>query len=196
MGTNHPPQVLPGDEQELAKLHGPAGLSWAAVSEEVIIRSARPGDGRGLVELHLDTAATLRGWDADRFKLPEIDGMAEWIDTDLETTGEDWTCFVAEEAGTIVGQVEAKVHPPLESARYQTMNDLSLVRGEVNSLGVISSHRQRGIGRALMDEVERWLVGRGAEVIILDTFLGSPESGAFYDAIGYQRVSVIFERRL
>jgi GNAT superfamily N-acetyltransferase len=161
---------------------------------DVRIRLARPGDGSGLTELHLDTAITLRGWDSARFKVPDVDGMAEWIDADLETAGEECICFVAEVDGRIVGQVEARVHPPLESARYQTVANLGLIRGEVNSLGVVSTHRRRGIGRALMAEAERWLKDRGAGVIVLDTFLRSPESGPFYDALGYERVSVVFER--
>ena len=122
--------------------------------------------------------------------------MAEWIEADLATMGEDWICFVADEERRIVGQVEAKLHPPMGSARFQTMTDLGEVRGEVNSLGVLSSHRRRGIGRALMAEVEGWLKARGAQVILLDTFLRSPESIPFYDAIGYTRTSIIFEKRV
>ena len=163
--------------------------------EGIAIRQARPGDGPGLADLHLDTSATLRELDASRFKIPDADGMADWIDADLATMGEEWICF-AEEDGSIVGQVEAKLHPPLDSARYQTMSDLSRIRGEVNSLGVLSSHRRRGVGRALMAAAEEWLRGRGASLVVLDTFLGSPASVQFYDSIGYQRVSVIFERRL
>jgi GNAT superfamily N-acetyltransferase len=162
----------------------------------IVIRQARPGDGPGLTSLHLDTAATLCQLDGSRFKLPATDGMAAWIDADLATVGEAWSCFVAEEGGRIVGQVEAKVHAPLDSAAYQTMSDLAGIRGEVNSLGVLESHRRRGIGTLLMGAAEQWLRGRGARVVILDTLLRSPESVPFYESIGYEQVSVVFERRL
>jgi hypothetical protein len=33
--------------------------------------------------------------------------MGTWIDADLATMGDAWICFVAEEDGAIVGQVEA-----------------------------------------------------------------------------------------
>jgi ribosomal protein S18 acetylase RimI-like enzyme len=161
----------------------------------ITIRQARHGDGQALAELHVDTAATLHALDPSRFRMPDIDGIAEWIDGDLATMGQGWICLVAEENDRIVGQVEAKVHRPMESAGYQVLTDLGAVRGEVNSLGVLSSHRRRGIGRALMAEVEAWLRARGARVIFLDTFLASPESVPFYDAIGYERTSIIFERR-
>ena len=164
--------------------------------EAIVVRRARPGDGRGLANLHLDTAGTLRALDRRRFRIPDVDGMAEWIEEDLTTVGNEWVCFVAEDGGRLVGQVEAKIHPPLNSARYQTMSDLAFTRGEVNSLGVVSTHRRRGIGRALMAEAESWLRARGAKVIVLDTFLRSPESVPFYDSIGYERVSIVFERRL
>ena len=162
----------------------------------LVVRQARPGDGKGLADLHLDTAASLRLLDPSRFKLPDADGMADWIDGDLATVGRDWCCFVAVEEGRIVGQVEAKLYAPLDSARYQTMIELANVRGEINSLGVLSSHRRRGIGQALMAAAEEWLKARGARVVTLDTFLRSQESVPFYQSIGYERVSVIFERDL
>jgi GNAT superfamily N-acetyltransferase len=164
--------------------------------EGLVIRQARRGDGAGIAALHLDTAASLQRIDPSRFKTPEIRGMAEWIDDDLTRVGTDWICFVALEDGRIVGQVEAKLHPPFESARFQTMADLGDVRGEVNSLGVLTSHRRRGIGKALMEAAEGWLRERGARVVTLDTFLRSPDSVPFYESIGYDRISVIFERRL
>jgi ribosomal protein S18 acetylase RimI-like enzyme len=165
-------------------------------TEGLAVRQARPGDGGGLAQLHLDTAASLHLLDPTRFTVPDADGMAEWIDADLATTGTDWICFVAVEDDRIVGQVEAKIHPPLGSARFQTTTDLRDIRGEVNSLGVSSSHRRRGIGRALMTAAEGWLKDRDARVVVLDTFLQSPDSVPFYESIGYERVSVIFERRL
>ena len=161
-----------------------------------MIRQARKGDGAGIAALHLDTAASVESIDPSRFKIPDVEGMADWIDGDMATVGTDWNCFVALEDGRIVGQVEAKLHAPFESSRFQTMADLGDVRGEVNSLGVLTSHRRRGIGKALMEAAEEWLRGRGARVVTLDTFLRSPESVPFYESIGYERISVIFERRL
>ena len=84
----------------------------------------------------------------------------------------------------------------MDSARYQTMSDLVDVRGEVNFLGVLERCRRRGIARALMAAAEGWLKDHGARVVTLDTLMRSPESVPFYDSIGYERVSIIFERRL
>jgi GNAT superfamily N-acetyltransferase len=161
----------------------------------VTIRVAHAGDGPGLAQLHLDTAASLHGLDPSRFRIPDTEGLAEWLDEDLATIGKTWMCFVALEDTQIVGQVEARLHEPMETARFQVMTELSIIRGEVNSLGVFSSRRRRGIGTALMARAEEWLRNQGARVIRLDTYIKSPESMPFYEAIGYRRVAIIFERR-
>ena len=160
------------------------------------IRPARPGDGAGLASLHVAGGEDYLALDPIRFRVPDEAGLAEWLDRDLASSGGSWICFVAEEDGRIVGQVEARLLQPMDSARYQVITALGRVRGEVNSLGVLKSHRRRGIGRSLMEHAERWLADRGASVIELDTLATSPESVPFYEAIGYRPRSIIFERKL
>jgi ribosomal protein S18 acetylase RimI-like enzyme len=166
-----------------------------ATMDEWRIRPARPGDGAGIASLHVAGGKDYVELDPTRFRVPAEDGLAEWLDGDLASSGGSWICFVAEEDGLIVGQVEARLLPPMDSARYQVITALGQVRGEVNSLGVLKSHRRRGIGRTLMEHAERWLADRGAVVIELDTLAESPESVPFYEAIGYRPRSIIFERR-
>jgi ribosomal protein S18 acetylase RimI-like enzyme len=160
------------------------------------IHPARPGDGAGIASLHLAGGNDYLELDPTRFRIPDEDGFAEWLDSDLAASGDSWICFVAEEDGRIVGQVEARLLQPMDSARYQVIKALGQVRGEVNSLGVLKSHRRRGIGRALMEHAERWLADRGASTIELDTLATSPESVPFYESIGYEPRSIIFERKL
>jgi len=159
-----------------------------------IVREAHVGDGEGLALLHLDTSRGYLRLDPSRFRLPDRDGLAEWIDDDLRTMGEEWICFVAVEGDQIVGQVEARLVSPMESARFQAVKSLGATRGYVNSLGVLMSHRRGGIGRALMDHVERWLAHRGAVLIELDTLATSPDSVPFYRSLGYEPRKLIFER--
>jgi hypothetical protein len=59
--------------------------------------------------------------DPTRFRVPDENGLAEWLDRDLASSGVSWICFVAEEEGRIVGQVEARLLPPLDSSRYQVI---------------------------------------------------------------------------
>ena len=146
--------------------------------------------------MHLNTARGYLELDPIRFRMPDLEGLVEWLDDDLTRMGDDWICYVAVDDDHIVGQIEARVVQPMDTSRYQVVRSLGSVRGYVNSLGVLASHRRRGVGRVLMDHAERWLADRGATVIELDTLASSPESVPFYKAIGYEPRSIIFERQL
>jgi len=64
-------------------------------------------------------------------------------------------------------------------------------RGSVFYLGVLPSHQKAGVGRLLMDRIERDLTGMGCpkiNLMIRDTNLGVQ---AFYEALGYQKQGVI-----
>jgi len=140
------------------------------------VRRAQAGDGTGLAEVHLDTARRYLELDPTRHRMASQDGFVEWLNDDLEKMGKQWICFVAVDGDRIVGQVEAQLVPPLETARYQVVAALGSTRGYVNSLGVLRSHRRRGIGRSMMEHAERWLADRGVTIIELDTLESSPES--------------------
>ena len=63
-----------------------------------------------------------------RFRVPDEDGLAEWLDRGLASSGGSWVCFVAEGDGWIVGEVEARLLQPMDSARYQVINALGVER--------------------------------------------------------------------
>jgi GNAT superfamily N-acetyltransferase len=54
----------------------------------------------------------------------------------------------------------------------------------VDVLAVAEPFRRRGVGRRLMDETETWARGRGAVMVALDTWVDSPLSVPFYEALG------------
>jgi hypothetical protein len=48
-----------------------------------------------------------------------------------------------------------------------------------------------------MEAVEQWGRDRGAVLVLLDTWVRSPQSVPFYQRrMGYQRASIVFEKRL
>lgn len=56
---------------------------------------------------------------------------------------------------------------------------------------------RQGIGTALLEAVESWGRDRGAAVVRLYTFPGSPVSVPFYERhMGYQRRSILFQKPL
>ena len=62
--------------------------------------------------------------------------------------------------------------------------------GHIDRLAVLPDHKRKGIARALVQEVERRLVAKGARRISLLVHQGHPEALAFWDSldgIGYRR---------
>ena len=63
-------------------------------------------------------------------------------------------------------------------------------RGEVQKLLVHSQYRRRGIGRALLTELERAAAARGLTLLVLDTITGS-SAEQLYRGAGYQFVGTV-----
>ena len=63
-------------------------------------------------------------------------------------------------------------------------------RAEVQKLMVLSSHRRRGLGRALMQAVERIAAAQRRSLLVLDTRKGDP-SEQLYVSMGYNRAGEI-----
>jgi GNAT superfamily N-acetyltransferase len=84
--------------------------------------------------------------------------------------------WVAEEDGEIVG--ELLCHPLRLPSRHG--RELLLY-----SIGVRESHRRRGVGRSLVDEMLRWMRDEGVpEVWVL---ADNPAAEEFYAACGFRR---------
>ena len=144
------------------------------------------GRGRELLELA-----------PDRFRIPDEEGLVEFFRQDLEASaGPDLLSLLAEVEGEIAGSLEAQLNPPMESARFQVLDYLGKPRVYVNHLRVDPPFRRRGVATALMQAVERWARKKGAGSITLDTYAKSPHSVPFYEAVGYERASIVFEKRL
>jgi hypothetical protein len=162
----------------------------------VLIRAARPGDGEGLAQAALDLAEQYVSLDPERFKYPEADLVALNEAELRESLPEDELWLVAEVDGKAVGEVQAVIHEPAKGAEVQAQRDVGLKRVYVNYLAVQAKYRNRGIGSRLLDAVERWARDEGAELVLTDTNLRSPEAVHFYEKQGYTRQSVILRKRL
>jgi len=129
---------------------------------EVTVRAARPGDGRAIGPLSHDSASYYRELAPDDFRLPDVAGQAEWLDSFLPADGEREIALVAEIDGDVVGYLEARLEEPLDSARFQTNPELAERRLFVNALLTARSHWRRGVGSALVEAAETWGRERGA----------------------------------
>lgn len=58
---------------------------------------------------------------------------------------------------------------------------------ELVGLVVDAAARRTGVGRSLVDAVERWAAGQGASAVLLRSNVARVESHPFYERIGYMR---------
>ena len=95
--------------------------------------------------------------------------------------------FVAEIDGIVVGLVTA-VHVLAigHPGGYIKMN----------GLGVLPEYRNKGIGRMLLEEVERFALQKGAPYIGLASGLQRTDAHAFYEHLGYRKTSYWFRKAL
>jgi acetyltransferase len=88
--------------------------------------------------------------------------------------------LVAREAGRVVGSVQLALATQPNAWH----------RAEVQKLLVLSNQRRRGIGRALMLEIEHAARDRGRELLVLNTVEGEMVEG-MYLGLGYGTVGII-----
>jgi GNAT superfamily N-acetyltransferase len=79
--------------------------------------------------------------------------------------------------GAVVGWAHAAEQELLESGR----------RCEILGLVVDAGQRGRGMGRALVAEVEAWAAGREVDIVAVRSNVARTESHPFYERLGYVR---------
>jgi ribosomal protein S18 acetylase RimI-like enzyme len=126
---------------------------------DVKIRDLRPEDYDGLVALWEGAGlpCRLHGRDGRERIACEIEGACSVF-------------LAAEENGRLIGAV---------------LGTHDGRKGWVNRLAVLPVHRGRGIGRALVAEVERKLLEKGIEIVTCLIEDWNESSMAFFERIGY-----------
>jgi N-acetylglutamate synthase-like GNAT family acetyltransferase len=129
-----------------------------------IVRSAQTADAAGMAEL-----SGILGYPADpdtmRSRLEKLFGREEHV------------VFVAEINGEVVGWIHGAAQPNLVADRT----------GEICGLVVADGKRIGGVGRRLVEEVEKWARGRGLDQVSVRSNIARTESHPFYEKIGYTR---------
>ena len=85
-------------------------------------------------------------------------------------------CLVAEDAKKIVGFVLAEMNPPL---------------AHIITLDVAESHRRKGVGSALMKEIEQHFAFHGIQSVLLETAVDNESGIAFWQHHGYRSEAVV-----
>lgn len=164
----------------------------------VTIRAPRQGDGPAIARMHRESAAYYTKVAPDLFRVPDQEGQNEFCDPKPEDNdGETTFAAVAELAGELAGYLEARVEPPLESARWQSNPDLGQPRLLINFVVTADAFKRQGVATRLVGAAEDWGRTRGATVAVCDTWIGSELSMPFWEQrMGYARKSLIFRKRL
>lgn len=90
--------------------------------------------------------------------------------------------LVAEDAGRLVGFAEVGLRSHADGC------DTSRPCGFLEGWYVDPGHAGRGVGRALVEEAERWARGHGCTEMASDTWLDNPRSQQAHLALGFEEV--------
>jgi GNAT superfamily N-acetyltransferase len=163
----------------------------------ISVRAARTGDGEAIARLHVENAAYYHELAPASFRLPDREGLAEFVEPGHDSSPETALELVAEIDGEIAGHLEAHLVAPDDAARFQMVPYLAAPRLWIDSLGTFQRFWRRGVGKVLVEAAESWGRERGAVVVMCDTWLGSPVSLRFWEErMGYSRRAVILEKPL
>jgi len=140
----------------------------------VTVRPARPEDAATLVALGATVGREPQAW------LLNTDG---WRSVGEERRyiralkrHPDAAVYVAEDDGAIVGRLSV-ARDPHSASRH--VADLGLM--------VASSHRRRGIGRALLDQAVAWARDAGVNKLELHVFPWNEPAIRLYEQFGFSR---------
>ncbi len=168
------------------------------VSLDVIVREYRDGDAAGIVRISRENARFHVALAPEYFRVPDEDGFVDLVENDGHwRDAPENLALVAEVDGRVAGYLEASVHPPTDTARWQGQRDLGRVRLIVNFVGVADEFKRRGVATSLVEAAEAWGRSKGAVVAICDTYVDSPLSVPFWEQrMGYRRRAVILRKPL
>ncbi|MDQ3993678.1 MAG: GNAT family N-acetyltransferase [Actinomycetota bacterium] len=163
----------------------------------IIVREPRAGDGPAIARFHRENAAYYAEVAPEHFRVPDAEGLGEFMEPGPDENTETTLALVAELDGEVVGYLEAHLLPPLETARYQAQADVGETRLVINYVETLQKHWRQGVGSRLVEAAEEWGRAREATVAVCDTYIGSPVSIPFWEErMGYERRAIIFRKAL
>jgi GNAT superfamily N-acetyltransferase len=140
----------------------------------VQVRSYEPSDAQALAQLLSEMGYAASAQEAEEYAR-------------AFGTNPGATLVVAVEDGAVVGIAAASVVPRLDAERLSC---------RITDLVVAAPSRRRGIGRALLAEIETWARQVGATRLDLSTGDWRDDAHAFYDPLGFSDNARALVRRL
>ncbi len=162
----------------------------------VRIRAARADDAPVLAAAWEEFGRYYAEIDPARFTVPSPEGLTDWVASCLDEAGEDEAWLLAEDDEDFLGYVKASIRRPNANAGRAVMRDATRIMLTIDALIVREPVRRRGIGTALLRAAESWGRANGASALFLSTSADSSSALLFYEAVGYERVSIGFSTSL
>jgi GNAT superfamily N-acetyltransferase len=85
--------------------------------------------------------------------------------------------LVAHSGGALLGWITGEARITLETGN----------RVEITGLVVDAAARRTGVGRLLVEGIERWAASRHCNEVVVRSNISRPESHPFYEALRYER---------
>lgn len=153
-------------------------------ASRVLIRPYTQGDQAAVMALAPRLTEGVASWRDPESVLEAVRGWV--VDYPDRVGDEDTAVFVAEMSGRVVGFVGI-AHRPHFSGE---------VDAYIGELVVSTETVRRGIGRALVNEIEKWARKRGYSRIALDTGAANGSARNFYAILGYAEEGVRLSKAL
>ncbi len=152
--------------------------------EGLTFRQARQGDGDACARLWRDFGRALTERMPHLFREPEIEGLADWFESQIASGGPQILRAVAEIEGGIVGLAQAMIRPPMDPPGAALLQASLRTRVILEDLVVMTHARRQGIGEALLRYVESWGRSHQATVMQLSSDADGP-ARRFYERLGF-----------
>jgi GNAT superfamily N-acetyltransferase len=142
-----------------------------------VVRRAGAMDLHALVQLWIEFMDYHAALDADFERAPgAADRWSQYIEGKLSDS--EYAVLIAEVEERPVGYLVAAIreYPPISTVEHF---------GFIQDMAVTGASRRQGVGRALYDAAEQWILGRGVRQIELKVDVRNEVSRSFWFASGF-----------
>jgi GNAT superfamily N-acetyltransferase len=153
-----------------------------ASEKDFTIRPGRREDAAEAARLWMQSAEEHTGHDRIYATAPGAGRVMRRFLADLTASSHSFL-FVAESDGRTVGFISGELREGSPTFRQKTW-------ASVDDVFVEPEHRNRGMGRALLESVEAWAKERNADGISLQVAAANERGRKFYGELGFREVSV------
>lgn len=161
----------------------------------VMIRLYTANDHSALLQLMLQLQSYLAPLDSlHRVRDTSDFDAAAYIEHLLSMVQHDrGSLFVADEHGTVIGFMAGSIHT---ADSVDLLDHYPAKEGTIHELVVSETHREKGIGRQLMEKLEEQFRSQECEYIRVGCFAPNSKAYAFYEKCGYDDRYIEMLKRL